>query len=65
MLVTIINCAHVAGYLKNLGCDLVCELSGVEDATLLESQKEFVKRKGEGMTPLLASACPGQLVTLL
>jgi iron only hydrogenase large subunit-like protein len=50
---------RISGYFKSLGADLVCDLSIVEDLTLLECQKEFVIRHKEGRLPLLASACPG------
>lgn len=58
----------MSGYFKQLGADLVVDMSIAEDFALLESQREFVhryrSRENDGIKnvlPMLASSCPGEL----
>lgn len=58
--------AKLAQYFKNLGADMVVDMSIADDLALLESQKEFVKRfratesdHVKNVIPMLASSCPG------
>ncbi|KAJ8978044.1 hypothetical protein NQ317_013572 [Molorchus minor] len=61
------NCAaKLAQYFKQLGADMVIDMSIAEDMALLESQKEFIRRyrttESDGVKnilPMLASSCPG------
>lgn len=60
--------AKLSGYFKQLGADLVVDMSIVEDFALLESQREFIRRyrskENDGIKnvlPMLASSCPGEL----
>ncbi|XP_034950134.1 probable cytosolic Fe-S cluster assembly factor AGAP009023 [Chelonus insularis] len=56
---------RLAGYFKELGADMVLDMTVADDLALLESAKEFVKRYNqsqegqEKQIPMLASACPG------
>ncbi|XP_072044244.1 cytosolic Fe-S cluster assembly factor narfl-like [Amphiura filiformis] len=54
---------RLSGFLKDLGVDHVFDVTFARDLSLLESQREFVRRyrnKAEkGSFPMLASACPG------
>jgi len=51
--------------MKELGADLVLDMSLAEDLTLLEIQKEFIERYRSQETevskslPMLSSSCPG------
>ncbi|KAJ3062758.1 hypothetical protein HDU99_005108, partial [Rhizoclosmatium hyalinum] len=56
------------GFFTKLGCDHVVDASFARDFSLIESAREFVRRyrsvngngiSGEGIMPMLASACPG------
>ncbi|KAI9352785.1 iron hydrogenase [Obelidium mucronatum] len=54
------------GFFKTLGCDHVVDASFARDFALIESAREFVHRfksvngvPGQGVLPMLASACPG------
>lgn len=58
--------AKLVQYFKNLGADMVIDMSIADELALLESQKEFVKRfritQNDGIKnviPMLASSCPG------
>lgn len=60
--------AKLVQYFKILGADMVVDMSIADDLTMLESQKEFVKRMRasendgvKGAIPMLASSCPGLL----
>lgn len=55
---------RLAGYMKELGVDLVLNTKVADDLALIESRNEFVQRfksKGNasGVLPMLASSCPG------
>ncbi|KAK0174843.1 hypothetical protein PV327_010566 [Microctonus hyperodae] len=57
----------IAGYFRELGADMILDMTVAEDFALMESAKEFVNRyktyKSEGnnnkIIPMLASSCPG------
>lgn len=57
----------IAGYFRELGADMILDMTVAEDFALMESAKEFVDRyktyKSEGnsnkIIPMLASSCPG------
>ncbi|CAH0554456.1 unnamed protein product [Brassicogethes aeneus] len=58
--------ARLAQYFKQLGADLVVDMTIADDFALLESQREFVRRyrstENDGVKnvlPMLASSCPG------
>ncbi|KAL3269620.1 hypothetical protein HHI36_008684 [Cryptolaemus montrouzieri] len=58
--------AKLATYFKNLGADIVLDMSVAEDVALLESQYEFIERyRGavnngvKNTLPMLSSSCPG------
>lgn len=58
--------AKLATYFKQLGCDMVVDMTLAEDICLMEAQKEFVRRyratehdKVKNVLPMLASSCPG------
>lgn len=58
--------AKLVQFFKNLGADMVVDMSIADDMALLESQKEFLKRitasENDGVNnliPMLASSCPG------
>ncbi|KAF2883849.1 hypothetical protein ILUMI_22318 [Ignelater luminosus] len=61
------ECAsRLIGYFKQLGADMVVDMTIADNFALLESQKEFIKRyratESDGvknMLPMLASSCPG------
>lgn len=60
--------AKLVQYFKNLGADMVVDMSIADDLALLESQTEFVKRirasendRVQSAIPMLASSCPGLL----
>lgn len=63
------QCAqNLAGYLKQLGADLVVDMTIADDFTLIEARKEFIRRyrsaESDGVKnalPMLASSCPGKL----
>lgn len=63
------DCAsRLVGYFKQLGADMVVDMTVADNFALLESQKEFIKRyratESDGakdMLPMLASSCPGIL----
>ncbi|KAF6095693.1 nuclear prelamin A recognition factor [Phyllostomus discolor] len=55
---------RLCGFLKSLGVHYVFDMTVAEDFSLLESQKEFVRRyrqhsAEEPTLPMLTSACPG------
>lgn len=61
--------AKLARYFKNLGADIVVDMSIADDFALLESQKEFVRRiratESDGVKnvlPMLSSSCPGKFI---
>ncbi|CAG9764187.1 unnamed protein product [Ceutorhynchus assimilis] len=58
--------AKLATYFKNLGADMVVDMTIAEDFSLIEAQREFIKRfratEQDGVKnilPMLASSCPG------
>lgn len=58
--------AKLAQYFKQLGADMVVDMTIADDLALLESQKEFIRRyrstESDGvknLLPMLASSCPG------
>lgn len=58
--------AKLAQYFKQLGADMVVDMTIADDLALLESQKEFIRRyratESDGVKnilPMLASSCPG------
>ena len=57
---------RLAGYFRNLGADMILDMTVAEDFALLESAQEFVERyksSKEGLQkqlPMLASSCPGK-----
>lgn len=58
--------ARLSGYLKQLGADMVVDMSIADDFCLLENQREFIRRfralESDGkknVLPMLASSCPG------
>ncbi|KAJ8917866.1 hypothetical protein NQ315_010779 [Exocentrus adspersus] len=58
--------AKLSQYLKQLGADMIVDMTIADDLALLESQKEFIRRyratKSDGVKnilPMLASSCPG------
>lgn len=58
--------AKLACYFKNLGADMVIDLSLAEELSLLESRKEFISRYRnsaenghKNIFPMLSSSCPG------
>lgn len=58
--------AKLSGYLKQLGADMVVDMSIADDFSLLENQREFIKRFRDAescgkknVLPMLASSCPG------
>ncbi|KAJ3639403.1 hypothetical protein Zmor_002764 [Zophobas morio] len=58
--------AKLITYFKNLGADMVVDMTIAEDFALLESQREFVRRFRsteidgvKNVLPMLASSCPG------
>lgn len=61
------QCAgKLAQYFKQLGADLVVDMTLADDFALLEAQREFVRRyratESDGIKniiPMLASSCPG------
>lgn len=61
------DCASkLSSYFKNLGADMVVDMSIAEDIALLESQHEFIERYRASISdgkkdslPMLASSCPG------
>lgn len=59
--------AKLVQYFRNLGADMVMDMSVADELALLESQKEFVKRfqntqnnGNRNIIPMLASSCPGK-----
>lgn len=59
--------AKLVQYFKNLGADMVVDMSIAEHFALLESKREFVKRfratesdGAKNVVPMLASSCPGK-----
>ncbi|XP_006869541.1 PREDICTED: nuclear prelamin A recognition factor [Chrysochloris asiatica] len=55
---------RLSGFLKSLGVHYVFDTTIAADFSILESQKEFVRRyqqhsEGERALPMLTSACPG------
>ncbi|XP_077022416.1 nuclear prelamin A recognition factor isoform X2 [Tamandua tetradactyla] len=55
---------RLCGFLKNLGVHYVFDMTVAADFSILESQKEFVRRyrqhqEEERALPMLTSACPG------
>lgn len=56
---------RLAGYFRELGADVILDMTAADDLALLESAKEFIKRynyQQEGLKkqiPMLASSCPG------
>uniref|UniRef100_K9IK42 Nuclear prelamin A recognition factor n=1 Tax=Desmodus rotundus TaxID=9430 RepID=K9IK42_DESRO len=55
---------RLCGFLKSLGVHYVFDMAVAADFSILESQKEFVRRyhqhsEEEPMLPMLTSACPG------
>jgi iron only hydrogenase large subunit-like protein len=58
--------AKLVTYFKNLGADMVVDITLADDFALLESQREFIRRfratESDGVKnviPMLASSCPG------
>ncbi|XP_037973833.2 probable cytosolic Fe-S cluster assembly factor GJ13047 isoform X1 [Plutella xylostella] len=58
--------SKLVGYLKSLGADLVLDMTIAEDLSVLEAQREFMRRLREQQAdptaralPMLASSCPG------
>jgi iron only hydrogenase large subunit-like protein len=58
--------AKLVTYFKNLGADMVVDMTLADDFALLESQREFIRRfratESDGVKnviPMLASSCPG------
>ncbi|RZC37495.1 Fe hyd lg C, Ank 2 and/or zf-C3HC4 3 domain containing protein [Asbolus verrucosus] len=58
--------AKLVTYFKNLGADMVVDMTIADDFALLESQREFIRRfratESDGVKnvlPMLASSCPG------
>ncbi|XP_050663755.1 probable cytosolic Fe-S cluster assembly factor GI11683 [Leptidea sinapis] len=56
----------LAGFFKQLGADLVLDMTVAEDLSLLEAQQEFIERYNNHQDdpsgkhlPMLASSCPG------
>lgn len=64
--------AKLAQYFKQLGADMVVDMTVADDFAVLEAQKEFVRRyraaESDGVKnvlPMLASSCPGTYSTTL
>lgn len=58
--------AKLSGYFKELGADLVLDMSIADDLALLECQREFIRRYRskvndgvDNALPMLSSSCPG------
>ncbi|XP_046745179.1 probable cytosolic Fe-S cluster assembly factor CPIJ010948 [Diprion similis] len=55
----------LAGHFRQLGADMVLDMTAADDFSLLESAREFIERYKssqddvKGQIPMLASSCPG------
>lgn len=61
--------AKLATYFETLGADMVVDMTIAEDFSLIEAQREFVRRYratendgAKNILPMLASSCPGKLI---